>query len=30
MALEQPGTYHGLYHVLLGGLPRWKGLAPIS
>ncbi len=25
MALEQAGIYRGLYHVLLGRMPRWKG-----
>jgi recombination protein RecR len=28
MALEQPGTYHGLYHVLLGRLAPLEGVGP--
>ncbi len=28
MALEQPGTYHGLYHVLLGRIAPLEGVGP--
>ncbi len=28
MALEQPGTYRGLYHVLLGRIAPLDGIGP--
>ncbi len=28
IALEQPGTYHGLYHVLLGRIAPLEGVGP--
>jgi recombination protein RecR len=28
LALEQPGTYHGMYHVLLGRLAPLEGVGP--